>query len=49
MNQLINFNSAFNSVFDDFFNSNISNFVGSDFASNVPSVNISETANEFQN
>ena len=48
MSNLINFNSGINSIFDDLFNNSLSNFVGSDFASNVPSVNISEFANEFK-
>jgi len=48
MSHLINFNSAFNKLFEDVFNPNISNFMGSDFASNVPSVNISETADDFK-
>jgi len=48
MSQLINFNSAINNIFDDFFNSNISNFVGSDFVSNIPSVNVSETGDDFK-
>jgi len=48
MSHLINFNSAFHNFFDDIFNNNISTFVGNDFASNVPSVNISETADDFK-
>lgn len=48
MSQLINFNSAFNNFFDDIFNTNISNFVGSDFVSNIPSVNVSETGDDFK-
>jgi len=44
MSHLINFNSGIDSIFDDLFNHSFSNFVGSDFASNVPSVNISESA-----
>lgn len=48
MSNLVNFNSGINSIFDDLFNNSLSNFVGSDFASNVPSVNISETADDFK-
>jgi len=48
MSNLVNFNSDINSIFDDLFNNSFSNFVGSDFASNVPSVNISESANDFK-
>lgn len=48
MSNLVNFNSGINSIFDDLFNNSFSNFVGSDFASNVPSVNISESADNFK-
>ena len=48
MSNLVNFNSGINSIFDDLFNTSLSNFVGSDFASNVPSVNISESADDFK-
>ena len=48
MSNLVNFNSGINSVFDDLFNNSLSNFVGSDFASNVPSVNISESPDDFK-
>lgn len=48
MSNLVRFNSGINSIFDDLFNNSFSNFVGSDFASNVPSVNISESTNEFK-
>lgn len=48
MSQLINFNSNINNFFDEVFNPNISTFVGSDFASNIPSVNISETGDDFK-
>ncbi len=48
MSNLVNFNSSINSIFDDLFNNSFSNFVGSDFASNVPSVNISESADDFK-
>lgn len=48
MSNLVNFNSGINSIFDDLFNNSFSNFVGSDFASNVPSVNISESADDFK-
>lgn len=48
MNNLVNFNSGIHSIFDDLFNNSLSNFVGSDFASNVPSVNISESADDFK-
>ena len=34
-------------IIDDVFNRSISELVGSDFALNVPSVNISETAESF--
>lgn len=36
------------SVFDDFFGRNIGDVVGTDFATNMPSVNISETAQGYQ-
>jgi len=36
-------NWLFPSVFDDFFGRSIGDFMGSDFVSNMPSVNISET------
>ncbi|MFK8006514.1 MAG: Hsp20/alpha crystallin family protein [Saprospiraceae bacterium] len=48
MSNLGNFNTGVNSIFDDLFNNSFSNFVGSDFASNVPSVNISESADDFK-
>ncbi len=48
MSQLINFNSNINNFFDEVFNPNISTFVGSDFVSNIPSVNISETGDDFK-
>lgn len=48
MSNLIKFNTGINSIFDDLFNNSFSNFVGSDFASNVPSVNISESADDFK-
>ena len=48
MNQLINFNSSINNIFDDLFNNTLTNFVGSDFASNIPAVNISEATNDFK-
>jgi HSP20 family protein len=48
MSNLVNFNSDINSIFDDLFNNSISNFVGSDFAANIPSVNISESADDFK-
>lgn len=48
MSNLVNFNSGVNSIFDDLFNNSFSNFVGSDFVSNVPSVNISESPNDFK-
>ena len=48
MSHLINFNSNINNFFDDFFNNSLTNFVGSDFASNIPSVNISETGDDFK-
>ena len=48
MSNLVNFNSGVNSIFDDLFNNSFSSFVGSDFASNVPSVNISESADDFK-
>ncbi len=48
MNHLINFNSNINNFFDDFFNNSLTNFVGSDFVSNIPSVNISETGDDFK-
>lgn len=48
MSNLVNFNSGINSIFDDLFNNSFSNFVGSDFASNVPSVNISESSDDFK-
>jgi HSP20 family protein len=48
MSNLVNFNSGINSIFDDLFNNSLSNFVGSDFASNVPSVNISESPDDFK-
>lgn len=48
MSNLVNFNSGINSIFDDLFNNSFENFVGSDFASNVPSVNISESGDDFK-
>ncbi|HLF63575.1 MAG TPA: Hsp20/alpha crystallin family protein [Saprospiraceae bacterium] len=36
------------SVFDDLFGSSIGNVIGADFATNVPSVNISEAQNGYQ-
>ena len=48
MSNLVNFNSGINSIFDDLFNNSFSNFVGSDFASNLPSVNISESVDDFK-
>lgn len=48
MSHLINFNSGINNILDELFNNNLSNFVGSDFASNVPSVNIAESADDFK-
>ena len=48
MSNLVNFNTGVNSIFDDLLNNSFSNFVGSDFASNVPSVNISESADDFK-
>jgi HSP20 family protein len=41
-------NQTFPSVFNDFFNGSIADFVGGDFATNMPSVNISETEQGFQ-
>ena len=34
---------GFNSLFDEIFNNNLSNFVGSDTATSTPAVNVSET------
>jgi len=48
MSHLINFNSNINNFFDDFFNNSLTNFVGSDFVSNIPSVNVSETGDDFK-
>lgn len=48
MSHLINLNSTFNHLFDDLFNTNISNFVGSDFVSNIPSINVLETGDDFK-
>ncbi len=48
MSNLVNFNSGINSIFDDLFNNSFSNFVGSDFVSNVPSVNIAESSDNFR-
>jgi len=40
-------NLWFPSVFDDFFNGNISDFMGNDFATNMPSVNVAEDAQGY--
>ncbi len=38
----------FNDFADDFFNTNISNFIGSDFLASNPSVNVVESDNNFK-
>ena len=48
MSHLVNFNSGINNFFDEIFNNTFTNFVGSDFAVSQPSVNISESADEFK-
>lgn len=40
--------SLFNDFNDDFFNTNISNFIGSDFVASNPSVNVVETEDNFK-
>ena len=40
--------SFFNDFADDFFNTNISNFIGSDFVASNPSVNVVETDDTFK-
>lgn len=40
--------SFFNDFADDFFNSNISNFIGSDFVASNPSINIVESDDTFK-
>ncbi len=49
---LIKFNSGFpskrgNGMMDDFFTRSISEFMGSDFVMNIPSVNIKETSDNY--
>lgn len=49
---LIKFNSGFPSknrhgIMDDFFTRSISEFMGSDFVMNIPSVNVKETADNY--
>jgi len=41
-------NPAFPSVFNDLFGGNIADFVGTDFVTSMPSVNISETEQGYQ-
>lgn len=48
---LIKFNNNpanFGQAIDDFFNKSIGEFIGSDFVSNIPAVNVVETAKSFQ-
>lgn len=40
--------SFFNNFADDFFNTNIGNFVGSDFVASNPSINVVETPENFK-
>ena len=40
--------SFFNGFADDFFNTNISNFIGSDFVASTPSVNVVESEDKFK-
>lgn len=40
--------SFFNGFGDDFFNTNISNFIGSDFVTSTPSVNVVESDDSFK-
>lgn len=40
--------SNFGNTIDEFFNKSIAEFIGSDFVSNVPAVNVVESDNSFQ-
>jgi len=48
MGNIINFSSSVNSIFDDFLNNQLVNFIGSDTASNVPSANVSVSQDDFK-
>lgn len=40
--------SSFDQVFDQFFNRNLGDFFGSDFANNAPAVNVTELDHQFK-
>ncbi len=47
-NPFSNQSNGLNNFMEDFFNNSISDFVGSDFVSNQPAVNISETKDAYE-
>lgn len=47
--KLVNYNPGSSlSLFDDFFNRNIADFFGADFATNIPAINVIESDDHFR-